>query len=125
MGLNTLKKTIESSQYKNLEIELVTMKKTSYSQFESLVTGIVALKKQLTSLVVTLQQKNLEKSDTSSSIGGGLDLTLVQVRDIQTRAIKLDFLIFLREDPSGWLCKVQQFFSFYNTLIQTRLRYRL
>lgn len=102
-----MKKTIESSQYKNLEIELVTMKKTSYSQFKSLVTGIVALKRQLTSLVVTLQQKNLEKSDTSSSTGGGPDLTLVQVGDIQTRAIKLDFLIFLREDPAGWLCKVQ------------------
>lgn len=46
---------------------------------------------------------------------------LVPVGEVQTGAIRLDFPVFPEEDPLEWSYKVQQFFSFYNTLPQSRL----
>lgn len=54
-GLKNIKKYVES-QFRSLESELSTMNKNSDSQFKSLEIEMVALKRQLISLVVTLQQ---------------------------------------------------------------------
>lgn len=42
--------------------------------------------------------------------------------ELQPRSVRLDFPVFGGEDPHGWLYKVNQFFTFHNTLPQHRLR---
>lgn len=112
----------DDTQLSQLQDELNALRKTSNSHFKSLETGIIALKRKLTSLVVTLQQKHQEKEVTSSNLTRGQDQALIPAEDVQTQSIRLDFLVFYGEDPIRWLYKVQKFFTFYNTLSQHKLR---
>lgn len=93
-------------------------KKNSESQIKSLEIEILALKRQLTALTLESQKKYDDKGESSRSG----DTSMVQVGEVQTRTIKMDFLVFTGEDLIGWIYKAYLFFSFNNTLPHHILR---
>ncbi|XP_035543593.1 uncharacterized protein LOC118347680 [Juglans regia] len=83
-----------------------------------------AMMKQFTAMASDLQNVNNQKS-TNSNPGGGSNQNeqmVLHTGEVYPRAIRLDFPTFNGGDPHGWLYKVNQFFSFHNTLPQHRLR---
>lgn len=59
-----------------------------------------------------MQLKNQKRAESSNVAVGAHNLALVQMGEVHSRVVKLDYLIFTGEDPYGWLYKIQQFFPF-------------
>ena len=112
----------EGTRLSQLQESFTSLKKTSESQFKSLEIEMLALKRQLSLLTVELQKKHQEEVKSSHAPKGQQDLQLVQMGEVQTRLVRLDFPMFTGDDPTGWLYKVHQFFKFQNTLPQHKLR---
>lgn len=68
-------------------------------------------------------QKKKPHQHAESSAGNryALDNSVMAGGEIHTISIQLDFPTFNGENPNAWLYKVNQFFSFHNTLPQHRL----
>ncbi|KAF5470266.1 hypothetical protein F2P56_010790, partial [Juglans regia] len=112
-GLTNLNKATDS-QFQTVETEMLTLKRQSD-----------AIMQQLTTMNVELQKLSHNSGHSESSIHhhhhrreehqepGG---------EIIPRSVRIDFPSFRGEDPTSWLYKANHFFNFYNTLPQHKLR---
>ncbi|KAF5447657.1 hypothetical protein F2P56_033191, partial [Juglans regia] len=120
----------EETRLNQLQDGLTALKKSTDSQMKTLETEMLALKKQsdsvmqqLTALTVELQKKNSNYGRGESSNNQEYREEHVdQNRDNYPRQVRIDFPFFHGEGPSGWLYKVNHYFTYYNTLPQHRLR---
>ncbi|KAF5465151.1 hypothetical protein F2P56_015182 [Juglans regia] len=111
-GLQSFMKSTEP-QLTTIEVEMQAMRR----QME-------AMMHQLSSLAIEMKAANSQKSSGSGNNGNPNtnEQMVLHTGEIHPRAIRLDFPTFNGGDPHGWLYKVNQFFSFHNTLPQHHLR---
>lgn len=64
---------------------------------------------QMSTLTLEQQKKNQFQHQVESSYNAqqNLEQALVNIGEVQTRSMRLDFPVFNRDDPEGWLYKVK------------------
>ncbi|XP_041016312.1 uncharacterized protein LOC121258850 [Juglans microcarpa x Juglans regia] len=101
------------------------------SQFTTISVEMQAMRRQMEAMMqqFSTMASDLHKVNTILSTGpsnngdSSINQQLVNhPGDVQPRAVRLAFPVFNGDDPHGWLYKVNQFFTFHNTLPQHRLR---
>lgn len=75
------------------------LKRHNTHNFKTLEIEMLALKRQLTTLTITMQQKHQEKVESSFATAGAQDLALVHMGEVQTCAIRLELPVFFRKLP--------------------------
>lgn len=98
---------------KEMEVEMLAMRK----KMEGLML-------HMTSVCSHLQQNNNPMLEGQAAFDNShRDQKMHSYsREIHTRTVRIDFFTFHREDPLGWIYKVNQFFIFLNTHPQYSMR---
>lgn len=118
-GFTSFKKMIEN-HIKNIESQFNAIK----VEMQAMRHQIETMMQQFTSMATNLHNVNKVVSSGSpiQNKGNRWQQLIPHTWEIQLRSIRLDFPVFNGNDSHGWLYKVNQFFTFHNTLPHHRLR---
>ncbi|KAG2666849.1 hypothetical protein I3843_15G081700 [Carya illinoinensis] len=129
---------VEGTRLKDLQEGFMAFKQSteshiqhSESQFTTIEAEMLAMRRQMEAMMqqfsgVAADLHNVNKIISAGAHHTGENSNANQLTphtgEIFPRTLRLDFPIFTGDNPLGWLYKVNQFFSFHNTLPQHRLR---